>query len=272
MASFLQNLINNATNSMSEGIKKRVEDGTFNRLASDFGRDINSLGAGMASIVDMAEKAFGNLKAKAAEAKAEREQERAERRAAQEERDRKAEQLRAERLAAMEQERDSECQPVSSAEDEDGEPYETPIPVPDDYMERLARDFDIQNEDDLHMLCLTRLTAQTALFFANCDGDYTEQESEQIDTFKEMVYEYLDGMEENSTDAIEFLFDGIERPCTIHDIMAMTHRFTDEFDDKDRIGTLESIDWLVSKIIEANRRDDTRTEDYYNMWRKEFGL
>ena len=54
--------------------------------------------------------------------------------------------------------------------------------------------------------------------------------------------------------------------------MAMTHRFTDELDDKDRIGTLESIDWLVSKIIEANRRDDTRTEDYYNMWRKEFGL
>ncbi len=272
MASFLQNLINNATNSMSEGIKKRVDDGTFNRLASDFGRDINSLGAGMASIVDMAEKAFGNLKAKAAEAKAEREQERAERRAAQEERDRKAEQLRAERLAAMEQERDSECQPVSSAEDEDGEPYETPIPVPDDFMERLARDFDIQDEGDLEALCLVRLTAQTALFFANVDGDYTEREHKAIECFKEMTCDYLDGMEENAMDACEFVFDGVDRPCTINDIIAMTHRFTDGMDEKNREHVLACIDQIAAEVIEADTRDDTRTEDYYNMWRKEFGL
>ena len=263
----MKNLINNATNSMSEEIKKRVDDGTFNRLASDFGRDINSLGAGMVNLVSKAEGVFGKLKDRVAEAKANREQERAERKAEQEERERKAEQLRAERLAMMEQEAEA-----SGQSDDDEDDYVAPIALTDDFMERLARDFDIQNEDDLHMLCLTRLTAQTALFFANCDGDYTEQESEEIETFKEMVYEYLDGMEENSTDAIEFIFDGIERPCTIHDIMAMTHRFTDELDDKDRIGTLESIDWLVSKIIEANRRDDTRTEDYYNLWRKEFGL
>ena len=262
MASFLQNLINNATNSMSEGIKKRVDDGTFNRLASDFGRDINSLGAGMVNLVSIR---YEEQKKREAEIERQRQEEERRRRIAeQEERERKAEQLRAERLAMIEKE--------ESEPSDDEEPYVAPIALPDDYMERLARDFDIQNEDDLHMLCLTRLTAQTALFFANCDGDYTEQESEEIETFKEMVYEYLDGMEENSTDAIEFLFDGIERPCTIHDIMAMTHRFTDELDDKDRIGTLESIDWLVSKIIEANRRDDTQTEDYYNLWRKEFGL
>ena len=69
MASFLEKLINNATNSMSEGIKKRVEDGTFNRMASDFGRDISSLGAGMVSIVNMAENAFGKLKGKVTDAK-----------------------------------------------------------------------------------------------------------------------------------------------------------------------------------------------------------
>ena len=67
-------MINNATNSVSEGIKKRVEDGTFNKMATDFGNDVKGLGAGMVSIVDMAEKAFGNLKAKVAKSKAEREQ------------------------------------------------------------------------------------------------------------------------------------------------------------------------------------------------------
>ena len=273
MASFLQNLINNATNSMSEGIKKRVDDGTFNRLASDFGRDISSLGAGMANLVSMAEGAFGKLKNKVAEAKANREQERAERKAEQEERERKAEQLRAERLALMEKEQQSCPAPAeASSENDEEEPYVAPIALTDGFMERLARDFDIQSEDDLHMLCLTRLTAQTALFFANCDGDYTEKEREQIDIFKEMVYDYLDGMEEGSSDAIEFLFDGLDRPCSFDDILAMTHRFTDGLDEKSRLQSLESIDWLGNQIMNADKRQDMRTEDYYNMWRREFGL
>ena len=266
MASFLKNLINKATNSMSEGINKRVEDGTFNRLASNFGKGISNLGAGMVSIVSMAENAFGKVKDKVSKAKADREQERAERRAEKEERECKAEQLRAERLAMMEKE------VVSSGQADDEDDYVAPIALSDDFMERLARIFDIEDEYDLHMLCLTRLTAQTALFFANCDGDYTEKERENIERFKDMVYEYLDGMHEGSSDAIEFLFDGIDRPCTIDEIMAMTHRFTDNLEDKDRKGTIESIDWLVSQIIEADERDDMRTEEFYKMWCKEFKL
>ena len=154
MASFLKNLINKATNSMSEGINKRVEDGTFNRLASNFGKGISNLGAGMVSIVSMAENAFGKVKDKVSKAKADREQERAERRAEKEERERKAEQLRAERLAMMEQE------VVSSGQADDEDDYVAPIALSDDFMERLARIFDIEDECDLHMLCVTRLTAQ----------------------------------------------------------------------------------------------------------------
>ncbi len=266
MASFLQNLINNATNSMTEGINKRVEDGTFNRLASKFSKGINSLGAGMVSIVNMAENAFGKVKDKVSQAKSDREQERAERRADKEERERKAEQLRAECLAMMEQ------GVVASGQSDDECDYVSPIALSDDFMDRLARIFDIQDEDDLHMLCLTRLTAQTALFFANCDGDYTEKERENIERFKDMVYEYLDGMSEGSSDAIEFLFDGIDRPCTIDEIMSMTHRFTDNLDDKDRKETIESIDWLVSQIVEADERADMQTDEYYKMWIKEFKL
>ena len=52
----------------------------------------------------------------------------------------------------------------------------------------------------------------------------------------------------------------------------MTHRFTDNLEDKDRKGTIESIDWLVSQIIEADERDDMRTEEFYKMWCKEFKL
>ena len=140
MASFLKNLINKATNSMSEGINKRVEDGTFNRLASNFGKGISNLGAGMVSIVSMAENAFGKVKDKVSKAKADREQERAERRAEKEERERKAEQLRAERLAMMEQE------VVSSGQADDEDDYVAPIALSDDFMERLARIFDIEDE------------------------------------------------------------------------------------------------------------------------------
>lgn len=270
--SFLSNLINNAANSMSEGIKKRVEDGTFNRLASDFGRDINSLGAGMVSIVSMAENAFGKLKDKAADAKAGFEQLAAERQQADEERRAAEEQERVERLAAMKA-------PSPEGETEGAQhsaPSKTVTPT-DEQIARLAEVFDL-NDEDVRMYSMVRLTVQTALFFANCDGDYTKKERSCVDAFKDMIYENFEEfvVEDENGDKHEFelemLFDGIERRYTIDEIVTMTHRLVDGLSEDDRQTALESIDYLAKQIVEAEKRDDERTEFFYNKWRNEFGI
>lgn len=265
MASFLQNLINNAANSMSEGIKRRVEDGTFNRMASDFGRDINSLGAGMVSIVSMAENAFGKLKGKVADAKTKHEERAAERQQAEEQRRQQDEQERSARLAQLEQEQTER----QTTDDEDDGEWELGITPTDEFMERLGKAYEVEDED-LRLFCVARLTAQTALFFANCDGDYTDKERDCVENFKEMIFQNINNLGEGGWDAVDSIFDEINRPYTIDDIITMTHRLVDSMDKDDRMSYLESIDYLASQIVEADVREDTNTEDCYEQWRREF--
>lgn len=274
MGTFLKNLINNAANSVSEGIKKRIDDGTFNRMAENVGEGVNSLAAGMVSIVGMAEKAFGSLKDKAADMKTKYD-ERAERQQAEkEQRQREAAEERAAQLAAMEQER-AERQAAGT---DDGYKYEFGVTPIDDHIARLAELFDLTDED-VTLFGMARLTAIVGLFFANCDGNYTKRERDCVEAFEQMlidesfanaVYEDEDGKERELYTSD--LFDNIERPYTIGDIIEMTHRLVDDMSETDRKSALESIDYLASQIVEADVREDTNTEDYYEQWRREFGI
>ena len=271
--SFLQNLINNAATSMSEGIKKKIEDGTINRMASDFGKDINSLGAGMASIVSMAEGAFGKLKGKVTEAKTNFEERVERRQAEKEEREREYAEERARRLAAMEQER-NEGQDNGEASDNGYLPGVTPV---DDYFVRVAKLFEL-DDDEIKLYGLARLTVQASLFFANCDGDYTKRERECVEDFKDMIASemVLFEVEDENGETLEFnsdvVFDNIEQVYTIDDIILSTHRLVDDMSEDDRRNAIDSIDYLVSQIIKADTRNDPRTEDFYDLWRREFGI
>lgn len=272
MGNFLKNLINNAANSVTEGIKKRVDDGTFNRLASDFGNDVNSLAAGMVSIVGMAEKTFSKLKNKASDAKTHFD-ERAERlQAEKEQREHEAAEKRAAQLAAIEQEHARQ-----QSDNNDDDKYVPGVEPVDDYIARLANVFYLDDED-ITCYGMTRLTLKVGLFFANCDGNYTARERQCIEDFKEMVAEHMSGfeMEDDNGQTLEFhpydLFDDIDQPSTIADIIQMTHRLVDGMSADDRKSTLEALDYLASQIVEADVRDDETTEVYYDDWRREFGL
>lgn len=272
MGNFLKNLINNAANNVSEGIKKRIDDGTFNRMAENVGEGVNSLAAGMVSIVGMAEKAFGSLKDKAADIKTQFEERDERRQAEREQRQREAAEERAAQLAAIEEERAK--QQANANDDDKYVPGVVPV---DDHIARLANIFYLDDED-ITYYGMTRLTLKVGLFFANCDGNYTARERQCVEDFKEMVAQNMQGfeMEDDNGQTIEFhpydLFDDIDQPCTIADIIQMTHRLVDGMDNADRKNTLEALDYLASQIVEADTRDDETTEVYYDDWRREFGL
>ncbi len=261
MGTFLKNLISNAANSVNEGIRKRIDDGSFNRMAENVGEGVNSLAAGMVSLVGMAENAFGKLKDKAVDMKTQYEERVESRQAEREQMEREAAEERAARLAAMEQGR------AESQADSDDE-YETAVKATDEYMARLAEVYEL-DDDDFTLLCMARLTTQAALFFANCDGDYTIRERECINDFKQMLLTELYSID---SEVLDLTFDKIDQPYTINDIIQMTHRLVDDMDEDNRRNTLESIDYLANKIVEADVRDDETTALFYDDWRREFGL
>lgn len=210
---------------------------------------------------------FCKLKGKVADVKTGFEERSAKRKQEEQERQYQAEQERTEQLAAMERER-AERQASGDGDDDEWELGITPT---DEFMERLGKAYEVEDED-LRLFCVARLTAQTALFFANCDGDYTDKERDCVENFKEMIFQNINNLGEGGWDAVDSIFDEIDRPYTINDIITMTHRLVDAMDKDDRMSYLESIDYLASQIVEADVREDTNTEDYYEQWRREFGI
>ncbi|MBP5497989.1 MAG: hypothetical protein J6X81_01275 [Muribaculaceae bacterium] len=263
---FLQNLISKAATNMSEGIQKRVNDGTFNRMAEGVGSGINNVATGMVSIVNMAEKAFGKLKDKAADVTADL-KERVEKHKQEEaDRQKEAEQQRAAQFAAME--------PQQAGNIEELKPAAIPT---DDYIARLAKTFRLSDED-IVLYGTARLTAQTALFFANCDGNYSDSELLCVENFREMINASLPDVVADDDNGNEFefhvdeLFEDINRPYTIEEIIGMTHRLVDNMDAESRQIALERIGDLANQIVNAEARPDMTTANYYAQWRSEFGI
>lgn len=280
MGNFLKNLITNAANSVNESIKKRVEDGTFNRMAADFGNDVNSLAAGMANLVGMAEQAFDKLKEKAAD-KASQNRETGEHYEAYEPRETDAPQEP--QAACVESETYQQPQPAYEPQggytpsepfehDEELEPDPDYVPgvLPlDEVISTIAKEYQL-DDYDIELYNMARMSMIAGLFFANCDGNYTKRERDCIEAFEDMLHDYIDG---SDGDARNYIFDNLERPYTIGEVIGLTHRLVDSMKyDDDKRQAKESVDYIISHVVEADVREDNRTEAYYAQWRREFGL
>lgn len=256
----------NASTSVSEGIQKRIDDGTFNRMAEGMGKGLSSMMGGMATVVGMAETAFAKLKDKATSKETGREDF---------------------NPSHYYQQPATEPQPVLMEEpvrNVHGVEYESPQPqrlavdiseVDNNFMQRLIEKYDLEGDNYATYLESIRLTAQIGIFFAACDGDFTQREFDCIKQFKEMTYDYCDRVDYEDVDGnegcpIDEIFDDIDYPYTIDDIIALTHHLIDPMGEKERRESLEYINELAQQVVEADDRDDTVTDDYYYRWRKEF--
>lgn len=273
MASFLKNLITNAANSVSEGIKKRIEDGTFNRMAEGVDKGVNNVAAGMISIVGLAEKAFNKLSGKKDEAEGQTAPDAAEQQAAPETSNfceqaaNPVPPVVPESVTAPESPTapDGVDDPEST---ENLDPYAILPPEElfiDNQMKILADENGL-DEDEVKLLSMARLTVQTALFFANCDGNYTKKEKEFVVDFESMICGNMVGI----GDSLERVFDNIERPYTIEEIILMTRRLMGRMDEQGKKDLIESVHYLLKQILEVNTTPGTKVDEYYAIWRREF--
>lgn len=253
MASFLENAINNAANKISGKIKEKIEDGSVNRMAEDFGNDINSLAAGMAGLVAMAGKAFGKLRGRDTDDN---------------------------RPSKANDDADYE-RPAQAYNNADyarpaREDYERParhreatgdVELLDAFMARLGKQYVIEGED-VYFMGMARLMVLTGLFFANCDGIITKRERQCIDGFKDWFQEDCQSCTYDSG-AVEHLFDDLEQAYTIDEIIEMTRWALSGLNAQDRKGLLDDMDHFIREVIETDLHDGTEEEDYYKIWRRE---
>ena len=271
----LKDFISNAASSANESIQKKIDDGTFNRMAAGVGKGIGKMAGGLVSLVGMAENAFGKLKDSVTGQPAEGQEipvgqpmpatapaETPETPASE---------------AATAPMPETPVAPLAAAPatqpepeaDEDYQPGVTPL---DEHLERLAREYELE-DDEITLLGMARLSALTGLFFARCDGYCSPRENECVEDFKQLIYQNFYAVD---SDALDHLFDDMDRILTIDEIVAMTHRLIDPMEAEDRAGVIEGVDHLIQEVIAAEPepqnpdapRSSAEQENYAIWWRE----
>lgn len=110
------------------------------------------------------------------------------------------------------------------------------------------------------------LLAKTGLFFANCDGEYSESE-------KSFITEYIRGMKKQSilSDEVEqLLLDMSGHDISFEEVLADTDRLLGEFNPTEQQAIAESIRNFIRKVIEADSRLDRNEELYLGRWDAHF--
>ena len=241
MSSFLEKFIKNASESVNEGIKKRIENGTFNNMAEGVGKGVDKVAAGLLNVIGLAEKAFQKIKKPSAP---------------------EGEPTEAPTEASHLTSQPTVI-PASNEEDEEYEPGKTPS---DDFMEKLAKEYELDDFEIEHF-GMARLMAQTGLFFAQSDGNYTPQERECIKNLERM---FIDCTDDVNYDALYRVFEGIDRPYTFEEIISMTHRLVDDITEKNRKIILDGISGFIREIVGKNPHEGTTESDFYQAWCREF--
>ena len=250
MASSIEDFINRTAASMNAGIKGKIEDGSFNRLGEGLSEGVNGIAAGMISFIDMAKGAFGKLNEKASSLG-------------------KSKQTSTPPQTPLQTPPPPPVQVAASTSIQTPPPPSVPVPpsilASDDFIANLAKEYGLGN-DEMTLLCSARLMAQTGLFFANCDGNYSDREHQSIEDFKSMMIENVNGVNRY---ALRHCFDDIDRTYSLEEILSMTHRLVDNMQDEERKRVISSIDDFIIQVMAAESHEAGPEQAYYERWKQD---
>lgn len=248
MASSIEEFINRTATNINKGIKEKIEDGSFNRLGEGLGEGVNSIAAGMVRFIGMAKDAFSKLNEKA-EAIGKP----------------KATQATGDVPPPPPAPLQTPPPPfVASNQQEIVNKQPTPA---DDFITRLATEYELEDQE-VSLFSMARLTAQTGLFFANSDGNYSIHERQCIQDFQRMITDNVDGV---NRDALKHIFDNIEYPYTLDEILQMTHALVDGMEREERENVINNLDDFINQVMESGIQEGTQEASYYQCWCQEFG-
>ncbi len=112
------------------------------------------------------------------------------------------------------------------------------------------------------------LTAKAGLFFANCDGNFSEKENEFIEG-------YISSIEEVGEIPAELkaeVRDTLNHAYTLDGIIAETNNLVSGFNDDERKAILFTLRQFIMKVISADARVKTKEVENYDKWIEAVGF
>jgi tellurite resistance protein len=108
-----------------------------------------------------------------------------------------------------------------------------------------------------------KLMAKAGLFFANCDGNFSQRERDFIEAFLQNIQEVGDIEDELKND----INDSLNHTYTIEGIIEDTKQLVDGFNEDERKAILFTMAAFIEKVITADGNLECKEQDYFLQWR-----
>ena len=112
------------------------------------------------------------------------------------------------------------------------------------------------------------LTAKAGLFFASCDGDFSNKEKEFVEGYIESIEEVGEIPEELKTQLRDTLNHTYTLEGIIHDTLALVEGFNED----ERKAILFTLRQFILKIIATDAHVKTKEVEKFDKWLEAVGL
>lgn len=120
--------------------------------------------------------------------------------------------------------------------------------------------------DDMKTDEMVLLLAKIGSFFANCDGEYSDDE-------KVFITNYIQTMRSNSvlSDSTEIqLLETTNHNISYNEIISDTENLLKDFNPTEQHAIIKSISDFIQKVIEADNHVNKNEELYFKQWSNHF--
>ena len=112
------------------------------------------------------------------------------------------------------------------------------------------------------------LTAKAGLFFANCDGDFSQKENDFIEGYIASIEDVGDIPDDLKAE----VRDTLNHHYTLDGIIAETKDLVSGFNDDERNAILFTLRQFILKVISADARVKTKEVECYDQWIEAVGF
>ncbi len=113
-----------------------------------------------------------------------------------------------------------------------------------------------------------KLMAKTGLFFAHCDGDYTDRERDFVEGFLAGI-EQIGSIDDEVKKAV---LDSVNHTYTLDEVLEETKQLVAGFNDDERTAILAVIDGFIKKVMRVDNKVESAEKKAYVAWKIGVGL
>ena len=110
--------------------------------------------------------------------------------------------------------------------------------------------------------------AKTGLFFANCDGNYTQRERDFVEGFVSGI-EQIGSIDDDLKNEV---LDSINHAYSLDEIVEATNLLVKDFNDDERKAILATINGVINKVIRVDKNVNSAEQNAYKAWKEGVGL